>query len=117
MRDFARLVSHACEQQPWQTDALLDAADMLDENAKLRESVSSLLTQRDERLATAESENAKLRELAKQMYVCLTRPKVYDGEHPYLIATECPYFTEGACDYNACGFERRMRETGVEVDE
>lgn len=60
--------------------------------------------------------NAKLRGLAKQMHVCLTRPKVYDGEHPYLIATECPYFTEGACDYNACGFERCLRELGVEVD-
>lgn len=59
-------------------------------------------------------ENAKLRELAKQMHICLTRPKVYDVEQPYLTATECPYFTEGACDYNACGFERRMRELGIE---
>lgn len=60
--------------------------------------------------------NSKLRELAKQMHICLTRPKVYDGEQPYLTATECPYFTEGACDYNACAFEQRMQELGVEVD-
>ena len=63
----------------------------------------------------AKSQNAKLQELAKQMHMCLTRPKVYDGEQPYLTATECPYFTEGACDYNACGFERRMRDLGIEV--
>lgn len=65
-------------------------------------------------LKAAMDENDKLRELAKHMHTCLTRPKVYGGEQPYLTATECPYFTEGACDYNACGFERRMRELGIE---
>lgn len=65
-----------------------------------------------------ESKNAKLRELVRQMHTCLTRPKVYAGtSQPYLIATECPYFTQGVCDYNSCGFEQRMRELGVEVDE
>ena len=64
-----------------------------------------------------EADNVALRELAKQMHICLTRPKVYDVEQPYLTATECPYFTEGACDYNACGFERRMRELGIEVSD
>ena len=60
-------------------------------------------------------ENAKLRELVRQMHTCLTRPKVYAGaSSPYLIATKCPYFTQGACDYNSCGFELRMRELGVE---
>ena len=64
-----------------------------------------------------EVENAKLRELVRQMHTCLTRPKAYAGtSQPYLIATECPYFTQGVCDYNSCGFERRMRELGVEVD-
>lgn len=63
------------------------------------------------------NENAKLRKLAKQMHMCLTRPKVYDGKQPYLTATECPYFTEGVCDYNACSFERRLCELGIEVDE
>lgn len=61
-----------------------------------------------------DAENAKLRKLAKQMHTCLTRPKVYDGESPYLTATECPYFTEGACDYNACGFEQCMKALGIE---
>ena len=62
------------------------------------------------------AENAKLWELVNQMHTCLTRPKVYTGkDQPYLIATECPYFTQGACDYNSCGFEKRMRELGAEV--
>lgn len=68
-------------------------------------------------LPAIEDENAKLRELVMQMHTCLTRPKVYAGtSQPYLIATECPYFIQGACDYNSCGFEQRMRELGIEVD-
>lgn len=59
-------------------------------------------------------ENANLRELVRQMHTCLTRPKAYTGaSQPYLVATECPYFTQGVCDYNSCGFEQRMRELGV----
>lgn len=62
------------------------------------------------------AENAKLLELVTQMHTCLTRPKVYTGtSQPYLIATECPYFTKGKCDYNSCGFEQRIRELGAEV--
>lgn len=65
-----------------------------------------------------ELENAKLRELVRQMHTCLTRPKVFAGaSQPYLIATECPYFTQGVCDYNSCGFEQRMHELGIEVTE
>ena len=61
-------------------------------------------------------DNSKLRELVRQMHTCLTRPKVYAGaSRPYLIATECPYFTQGVCDYNSCGFEQRMRELRIEV--
>jgi hypothetical protein len=80
------------------------------ENVKLRKQYEAVI-------ADYRSEVAKLRELVKQMHICLTRPKVYDGEQPYLTATECPYFTEGACDYNACGFELRMRELGIEVSD
>lgn len=94
-----------------------DLQEALEENAKLREeqreyqaTIDSLVDE----CTDHKDENAKLRELAKQMHICLTRPKVYDGKQPYLTATECPYFTEGACDYNACGFERRMRELGIE---
>ena len=59
-------------------------------------------------------ENGKLRELVRQMHTCLTRPKAYTGaSQPYLVATECPYFTQGVCDYNSCGFEQRMSELGV----
>lgn len=64
------------------------------------------------------AENAALRELARQMHTCLTRPKAYTGaSQPYLVATKCPYFTQGVCDYNSCGFEQRMSELGIEVTE
>ena len=99
MRDFARLVSHACEQHPWQTNVLLDAADMLDENARLRESVSNLLTQRDERLATAETESAKLRELFIDFWKWADPPfALRSGTFDELLA-----------------IVDRMRELGIEV--
>lgn len=84
-----------------------------DENAKLQEHINYMHLMR----VIDQNENDALQELVRQMHTCLTRPKAYAGaSQPYLIATECPYFTQGVCDYNACGFERRMRELGVEVD-
>lgn len=83
------------------------------ENAKLREHIDHMHLMR----VIDQNENDALQELVRQMHTCLTRPKAYAGtSQPYLVATECPYFTQGACDYNSCGFEQRMRELGIEVD-
>lgn len=84
-----------------------------DENAKLLEHIDYMHLMR----VIDQNENDALRKLVRQMHTCLTRPKAYTGaSQPYLVATECPYFTQGVCDYNSCGFERRMRELGMEVD-
>jgi hypothetical protein len=70
------------------------------ENAKLRESVKRLMTQRDERLARAETDNAKLRELVRDMW--------HDGM--------CECDERGACAECEYHFPDRMCELGVEVD-
>lgn len=76
-----------------------------------RESVKRLMTQRDERLAKAETDNAELRELVKALLTCAT-----DGD-----CDECrlngatPWHVGKAqlCD----GVWDRVRELGVEADE
>jgi hypothetical protein len=78
-----------------------DLQEALAENEKLRESVKRLMTQRDERLARAEAENAKLRKLVTDAHAC----KENDG-----CCEDC-YADEGDCP-----IELRMRELGVEVD-
>ena len=68
-----------------------------------RESVRRLMTQRDERLARAEADNAKLRELVRDMQHAIACLVVlgddYAGEH----------------EDELCALDDRMRELGVEV--
>jgi hypothetical protein len=66
-----------------------------------RESVNRLMTQRDERLARAEADNAKLRELMRDMW--------RDGM--------CECDERGACAECEYHFPDRMRELGVEVND
>lgn len=65
------------------------------------------------RLSVVQAENAKLRELVTHLHTCLTRPHVYDG-------TTCPYLTSVGhgvnCNHETCGFKRRMRELGIEIN-
>ena len=92
---------------PTQTWVLLDAADMLDENAKLlmRLNAEHLVRQNVER------ENAKLRELVRTFYHCTT-----SGE-----CDECPINGGGPVhlmpDTICDTIHARMRELGVEVDD
>ena len=81
---------------PTQTWVLLDAADMLDENARLRSCL------------TDAAENAKLRELVRVFYHCTT-----SGE-----CDECPVNGGGPVhlmpDTICDTIHERMRELGVE---
>ena len=51
-----------------------------------------------------ESENAKLRELVRELWTY--------AEQELLCDENCPY--GAVCDWRDCVFERRMRELGVE---
>ena len=53
-----------------------------------------------------ESENAKLRELVRHLYVCNQRLWIDNG---VCVCALCPYL-----EYD-CEFEQRMRELGIEV--
>ena len=89
---------------PMQTWVLLDAADMLDENAKLvmKLNAEHLVRQNVER------ENAKLRELVRDMHKALFSLNL---DH----CQACP--REDTCVFiHECAFERDMRELGIEVD-
>lgn len=113
---------------PMQVSVLLDIADMLDENAKLREQMERLVTllrvdcdidaswdglrrfwsielteseclMRD-RACKAETENVKLRELVRHLREC-TR---------HNVCVLCKYADD------ACDFDYDMRKLGIEVD-
>ena len=91
---------------PMQTWVLLDAADMLDENAKLvmRLNAEHLVRQNVER------ENAKLRELVRDMLACINNVSAHDT-YCWDYCDFCKlYITKGRCD-----FESRMRELGVDA--
>ena len=77
-----------------------DLEDARAENAKMRESVRRLMTQRDERLARAETDNANLRELCADMW--------HEGM--------CECGSRGKCASCEYDYPTRMRELGVEVD-
>jgi len=87
-----------------------DLQEVLEENAKLRESVKRLMTQRDERLARAEADNAKLRELLSVMAYCNQFRRDCDG---CSMNGAAGIITERAgCDELLV----RLRELGVEVE-
>lgn len=104
--------------EPIQTSVLLDVADMLAENAKLRESVNRLMTQRDERLARAEADNAKLREeieAAKHDLQVFSMGSVQLEADNAKLRELLDYVTPIAW-YAASERERdRMRELGVDA--
>lgn len=127
LNDIERNICDGIDFRQELNEAYALADELETENEKLRERLKESddgrmrqadnLIDKYHKIARLQTENDKLRKLAKQMHVCLTRPKVYDGKHPYLTATECPYFTEGDCDYSSCGFEQRMQALGIEVPE
>lgn len=91
-------------------DMLREAADAID---VLKESVRQLMTQRNERLAKAEAENAKLRELVRDMMrffedgsYCTTCEKVAECDASEIYECDCLMHSV---------FTDRMRELGVEV--
>lgn len=72
-----------------------------------RESVNRLMTQRDERLARAEADNAKLRELVRDMCKAFMHGNCYrwcEFKEP------CNYISDGRCQWYD-----RMRELGVDA--
>jgi hypothetical protein len=75
-----------------------------DENERLRSCLSDSAENAKQIMHEAhvqEAENAKLRELARTLYMCI---RVRCGQ--------CEYEHENACDFNA---EEELRELGVEV--
>ena len=95
---------------PMQAWLLLDAADMLDENAKLREEFDKMDEWYSKELLAAIDENKKLRELVRDMWEGYNDPRC---EECHLKDTptcaDCPI-----CAREASVIDR-MRELGVEV--
>ena len=84
--------------EPIQASVLLDIADALGENAKLREEIEAAkhdLSMFSERIVELDAKNAKLRELVKNMYYDLTN-----------MTFPPDWVTE---------YEADMRELGIEV--
>lgn len=69
-----------------------------------KESLRRTLSAQYEKVATIESENARLRELAWDMF---------DGMCDHDHCNTCPHWQEG---YNGCKYHARMRSLGIEVD-
>lgn len=85
---------------PTQTWVLLDAADMLDENAKLREQLEGIVGRSfrtADKMERLEAESAELRELVRDMAA-------------EMRGLGIDFARVGWCDY-----ADRMRELGVEV--
>ena len=123
LRDMAGDGSAEWLAGPIQTSLLLDVADLLDErdrfadaskkwmgkaahfeaeNARLR----SCLTDDVENERLIMAENAKLRELVRELWTYAEQELVCDKT--------CSY--GAVCDWKDCVLTRRMRELGVEVD-
>ena len=111
-------IEWVCE--PMQTRVLLDMADMLDENASLRErnttQAQTIQAYRDESrewrevAERAQAENAKLRELVRGLNWCTENP---DG--PRVDCERCPLgVVDGEPFELMC--EKMMRELGIEED-
>lgn len=99
--------------EPIQADVLRDIADMLAENAELRETLKRRNRQFEtmtDMWATRGAENARLRELAVGMYGMLEMFDKMLGNHD---ACETPRPLIFGYDKS---FKDAMRELGVEVD-
>ena len=94
---------------PMQTWVLLDAADMLDENDRLRNEFRKMDEWHSKELLAAVDNNVKLRELVRTFYHCTT-----SGE-----CDECPINGGGPVhlmpDTICDTIHDRMRELGVEA--
>lgn len=97
--------------EPIQASVLLDVADLLDENAKLRDELGGwkklcvdqeVMHIRHEE--TLDGENSKLRKLAAEMY-------------PYAKAFLQQYLILGYIDSKSYDWYLQLREMGIEVDE
>lgn len=86
-----------------------DIDDLRKENARLRESVKRLMTQRDERLARAEADNAKLRGLLEAVLQCAGETKRDKG------CDACPMYNGPWRNDGAwCLLRPTLREMGVD---
>ena len=107
--------------EPIQASVLLDVADMLDENAKLREEFDKMDVWHSKELSAAMAENAKLRELLRDAWGDGHPDRSCDGCD---IRDECHDDAErmrkdGVLRFSRCLFELRiedrMRELGIET--
>ena len=72
-------------------------------NAELRIEAERLCDENDQ----LKADNAKLRELVRELW--------FYAEQELVCDETCPY--GAVCDWRDCVFRRRMRELGVEVSE
>lgn len=113
-----------------QASVLLDIADMLDENAKLRKRLKASddgckrqadnLIDKYHKIAQLQTDNAKLRELCADMYGFIKRMDEDCGDVTFSDCFDyCKHDTadDGCCKTGECWYEQRMRELGIEVDD
>lgn len=90
--------------EPMQTSVLLDMADMLDENAKLREQGARLF----DKTLELKTDNDKLRGLVRDLWEACPA----DG---YYCIYHCEHYDKESESH--CKLEDRMAELGIEVDQ
>ena len=106
--------------EPMQTSVLLDMADMLDENAKLREQLEDMDFELDKWQTKAHffkqladiimSANDQLRELVRDYDRCTMHADCDKCEYDGKLSTHCPL---SSCFPDS----NELRELGVEVDD
>ena len=89
---------------PMQTWVLLDAADMLDENDRLRNEFRKMDEWHSKELLAAVDNNAKLRELVRDMEAAFIHGPCYRW---------CEF--KEPCNGDRCQYRDRMRELGVDA--
>lgn len=106
--------------EPIQSSVLLDAADMLDENARLRQELEAVGTAAYLYGRTdLADENAKLQELCADMYGFIKRMDEDCGDVTFSDCFDyCKHDTadDGCCKTGECWYEQRLRELGIEVE-
>ena len=130
LQDELELANNQCERAILE---LLDQQGQLEaENAKLREQSERLFDKTLElatensklrglcKLCEREVENAKLRELVRDMYGFIERTDEECGDVTFSDCFDyCKHDAtdDGCCKTGECWYEQRMRELGVKVDD